>query len=206
MIGTLDKGTIYKGTLNKKTLYKDSLLKGISDGGGGGGVEFKTSIYAIDGAYIRTLENEFRYGYYIDISFYASSGIENGRTIFASQSNGGTGYKRIFKDTVSYVAKLKVGTSYEDTEVGTILSNSDNIFDDINMSRNTSYNLLYYQIFSSSPSNDKIKIHYIRIKDSSKTLLAELKPAIVNGESGMYDTVTQTFYGNANSVGSLVCE
>lgn len=185
---------------------KNSMLLANMLSGKGGGVEFKTSIYAIDGAYIRTLENEFSYGYYIDLSFYASSGIENDRPIFASQSSAGTGYKRIYKDTVSNVAKLKVGTNYSQMEVGIILSESDNIFDDINMSRNTIYPLLYYQIFSSSPSNDKIKIHYIRIKDSSKNLLADLKPAIVNGESGMYDTVTETFYGNTNSVGSLVCE
>lgn len=53
--------------------------------------------------------------------------------------------------------------------------------------------------------NDFVKMKEI-ILYKGNDIVADLKPAIVNGKSGMYDTVTETFYGNANSVGSLVCE
>ena len=53
--------------------------------------------------------------------------------------------------------------------------------------------------------NDFAKIKEIVLYKGNDTI-SDLKPAIVNGKSGMYDTVTETFYGNANSVGSLICE
>lgn len=53
--------------------------------------------------------------------------------------------------------------------------------------------------------NDFMKIKEI-VLYKGNDIVADLKPAIVSGESGMYDTVSETFYGNANSVGSLVCE
>ena len=59
----------------------------------------------------------------------------------------------------------------------------------------------YFQNFM----NDKVKIQNIVLYNGN-TEVANLVPAIVNGESGMYDTINEQFYGNANSVGSLVCE
>lgn len=61
-----------------------------------------------------------------------------------------------------------------------------------------------FKLFEASSSIIAFKI--IEIKDQNDNLIAELKPATVNGENGMYDTIGQQFYGNANSVGSLVCE
>ena len=52
--------------------------------------------------------------------------------------------------------------------------------------------------------------NYAKMKEiilyKGNDIVADLKPAIVNGESGMYDTINEQFCGNANSVGSLVCE
>ena len=57
---------------------------------------------------------------------------------------------------------------------------------------------------------DKFLNDFAKIKEivlyKGNDIIADLKPVIVNGESGMYDTVTETFYENANSVGSLICE
>lgn len=59
----------------------------------------------------------------------------------------------------------------------------------------------YFQNFM----NDKVKIQNIVLYNGN-TEVANLVPAIVEGESGMFDTINEQFYGNANSVGSLVCE
>jgi hypothetical protein len=65
-----------------------------------------------------------------------------------------------------------------------------------------------YNIYNNSFNgyiNDYVKMKEI-ILYKGNNIVADLKPAIVNGERGMYDTIEQKFYGNANSVGSLVCE
>lgn len=54
-------------------------------------------------------------------------------------------------------------------------------------------------------SNDTFAIETVKFYNGSQ-LVNEFRPAIVNDECGMYDTVTGIFHRNANSTGSLICE
>ena len=107
--------------------------------------------------------------------------------------NGGYNYS----DSVNQLL-----SSYQDTSKKSF----DLTFNNIVQNPDNTNITIFCVIGSGGYLNNICAFSLIQLFDSSDNLLHELKPAIVNGESGMYDTVTKTFYGNANSVGSLVCE
>lgn len=187
------------------------------------GVEFKTSIYATGNAYIQT-----------DISANDDYKIKITGTIRTqTYTNAGSNY---FLDgayapsqltgTIAFIGYnpgnknvsicLRSGNnqaSYEATYKNDIIVGSNGTVTQPNYTLSLEHTIPYNKNFGifrcedkNNYSNDLVAISLIEIKDQNDNLLHKLKPAIVNGESGVYDTVTKTFYGNANSVGSLVCE
>lgn len=52
-------------------------------------------------------------------------------------------------------------------------------------------------------SISKVKFYSYKVWDSLGTLLMDLRPTIYQGEAGMWDVVSNQFYGNANSSGTL---
>lgn len=189
----------------------------------GGGVEYKTLVYATDNAYIQT-----------DISANDDYKIKITGTIKTqTYTNAGSNY---FFDgayfsfnltgTIAFIGYnpgnknvticLRSGNnqaSYQATYKNDITVGSNGTVTQPNYTLSLEHTIPYNKNFGifrceneNNYSNDLVAISLIEIKDQNNNLIAELKPAIVNGESGMYDTVGQQFYANANSVGSLVCE
>lgn len=204
--------------------------------GSGGGVEFKSKVFATDDAYIQTdfnlnnvakirisgnLENynwnnfsgTYSRWYQVFGSLKYSEGVGIG-TIFAIEYH--FEYNPAQRKLNAYLGSFSGGNFFSDSVSSLLAQGTDT-------TPKTTFDLTYSNI-TQNPDNTNIKIFkgivygtdtyindfcafsLIQLFDSSDNLLHELKPAIVNGESGMYDTVTETFYGNANSVGSLVCE
>ena len=198
------------------TIKKGSLVKNTGGSGGGGNVEFKTSIYATDNAYIQT-DISMNENYKIRVTGKRNKSYNSTNYLYifgGSKSSGsyplGTDCYFSYSSGASknVVAILTYnGTGYPPTSSASHYFGSDDF--DLSLNAYTN-NTVSFTIFCSNSINgflnDYVSLSLIEIKDQNDNLLHELKPAIVNGESGMYDTVTQTFYGNANSVGSLVCE
>lgn len=179
----------------------------------GGGVEFKTSIYATDGAYIQTdinISNVTKIrAKGENISYQAQSGSRR----FVCQAvdvnsgyNGISVYIGYYNNPTIQVTLAFFQNSYSASKSSYENLINENTFDLIlNNFTFTTPVVNTFSIFKDAIYG-QINFELFEFYDQNDNLLHELKPAIVNGESGMYDTVTETFYGNANSVGSLVCE
>ena len=59
---------------------------------------------------------------------------------------------------------------------------------------------------SSNPNNKRgnAYIYSFKIYDETDTILMSLRPATLNGEPGLYDEVSQSFFGNVAESGSLI--
>lgn len=196
----------------------------------GGGIEFKTSIYATGNAYIQT-DISANADYKINIVgnvlvdtytdqgshyFFGANNPDQSPSYYLTGTLAFIGYNpntsipgiglRSANNVAGYNAPYK-----QDINIG---SSGGHISAPYHFTLSLSHTVAYDKNFrvlsdwqhADRKTNNMISIELIEIKDQNDNLIAELKPAIVNGESGMYDTVTETFYGNANSVGSLVCE
>lgn len=188
-----------------------------------GGVQFKTSIYATDNAYIQT-DISANADYKIRVKGQLTQYFTDGSKTFCflgsiyydtygkyTGTQFSVGYNPNISRNVISLRSYNNRYIYEptysnDISVSTILRPYSF---DCTLNNTIPYNTNFV-IFALSDftykSNDCIYIELIEIKDQNDNLIAELKPAIVNGESGMYDIIEEKFYGNANSVGSLVCE
>lgn len=191
--------------------------------GSGKKVEFKNYVYAIDNAYIET-DIKLNENYKISIKGKTKVSVTS-QIIFFMAGSGSVSYwngtrAMLYLEGSSrycYLNNLSIGNLYSinsgTTDNVRVFTGTNGAYANdftISLSRTntkTNYNLfLFFNNVESIYSNDNLKIKLIEIKDQNDNLIHEIKPAIVNGESGVYDTVTETFYGNANSVGSLVCE
>ena len=230
---------IKKGVGLNFAAYKTGIVKSsglnfaADDNGGGGNVEFMTSIYSIGQAYIDT-------------------GIDN-TTIFGLRVKGRmrvdnySGYKQQiicgYIDYSSYTSQsdlscyvYAIGSPAPEQYWKTSVTIKDNITSDnvqvagsngtitvfdfdlklVSVDTTKTKKQFSYKIFTGERDNQSgtffaytdgvVALEVVELYDISGNMIAELKPAIVNGENGMYDTIGQQFYGNANSSGSLVCE
>ena len=192
---------------------------------GGGGVEFKTSIYATGNAYMVISPNiTTKYGFKIvgtlldttSTSFsYRTPTIVGFRKSSSNPTGWCNGSFLFIANSKQKYVRVGYGGGTEEIELinsdGTVIA-TDFSIEKKNLETPPTNNkcglLADYFDYNNSFSNflnNTAKVKQIIIYDGD-TEVANLLPAIVNGESGMYDTVTETFYGNANSVGSLVCE
>lgn len=189
----------------------------------GGGVEFKTYCYALNNGYIQT-DISANADYKIRVKGQLTQNFTDSSKTFVflggiyydmygkyTGTRFSVGYNPNLSSNVISLRSFNNKYIYEPTysnEINVSTTVRPYSFDGT-LNNTVPYNTNFV-IFASSDfvynSNDYIYIELIEIKDQSDNLLHELKPAIVNGESGMYDTIEQKFYGNANSVGSLVCE
>lgn len=199
----------------------------------GGGVEFKTSIYSVGEAYIDTgIDNATIYGLRVKGRMRVNSYSGYKQQIicgyidyssYTSQSDLSCYVSAIGSPAPGQYWKTSVTIKDNITSDSVQVAGSDGIitvFDfDVKLVSNDTTKTkkqFSYKIFTGERDNQGgtffaytdgvVALEVIEIYDVSGNMIMELKPAIVNGESGMYDTVTETFYGNANSVGSLVCE
>lgn len=185
----------------------------------GGGVEFKTSIYSQGEAYIDTMLSDID-GYNIEAivtNYPGSSGPTSNYVVGAL--TGSSGHQ------IGNCMNISYHPTYGSIFSCNYFNNSfANIYRMVNLSTKpqevslnllqipqaTAYGLNVFVFAGNINGNPMYFCNVIKIKNlqlfKGSIKVAELKPAIVNGESGMYDTVTETFHGNANSVGSLVCE
>jgi len=179
------------------------LLSMLMSSSGGGNVEFKTSIYTEGNAYIS-----------LDLSSLRGQSVKcrlKGECLNFSELYYLFGFSSgsQYDSYASYFYNGSVSVAGSSQAVSISSPNFDLTGNAVTM--NNGY-LSDFRLFSWKYSstinftNGKCKFSLFEILDSNDNILHQLKPAIVNGESGMYDTVTETFYGNANSVGSLVCE
>lgn len=199
----------------------------------GGGVEFKTSIYSQDNAYINTgIANTNIYGLRVKGSVRVNSYTGHQQQIicgYIDYSSSGANISCFVNSTIGG----SVPTNYREVKISIKEGNTER--DNIQIANNSgiimvnTFDLKFidttntgtkeqfeYKIFTGNRANQGgsfieftngvVALEIVELYDISGNMIAELKPAIVNGESGMYDTITETFYGNANSVGSLVCE
>lgn len=185
----------------------------------GSEVEFKTNIYSQGNAYIDTMLTDID-GYNIEaiVLDYPTS-IGSTSDFIVGALSGSSGHQTGNVINISYhpnygsmLSCNYYNNSYAnvDTRVSLYTKPQEVTINIPNITQATAQDLNVF-IFAGNINGtamyfcNKIKIKNLQLfKESIK--VAELKPAIVNGENGMYDTVTKTFYGNANSVGSLVCE
>ena len=170
---------------------------------GGGEAKFKTSIYTEGNAYIS-----------LDLSHLQSQSIKcrlKGECLNFSELYYLFGFYSgaQYDSYQSFFDNGSVSVAGSSQAVSISSPNFDLTGNAITMSSSYLSDFRLFSWKSGSTINftsGKCKFSLFEILDSNDNILHQLKPAIVNGESGMYDTVTATFYGNANSVGSLVCE
>lgn len=184
----------------------------------GGGVEFKTSIYATGGAYIVT---PFTFGEIYGIK--AKGSVTSWLTVsdetypmIAGYVSGNYTQKRgvcLIKNSGNKCVSININ----DNIVQSV--NNESIFDLTNQqSSPVGVNNYAFPIFAQNSSGSSflpltkwstygsVKLEEIVLFNQNLNKIAHFKPAIVEGESGMYDTINEQFYGNANTVGSLICE
>ena len=199
-----------------------SKLLSMMMGSGGGGVEFKTYCYAQNNGCI-LIDKEFDgfrvVGTLINTEESASGGYKNyyiaGATASSSQPSYWLG---AFIQMPNNQKQKNIVIGYLGGSISEELVSADGtvVKTDFDYERKSysSYTIAKCGIFANyriyNNTFDFFMNDFVKIKEivlyKGNDIVADLKPAIVNGESGMYDTVTETFYGNANSVGSLVCE
>ena len=175
----------------------------------GGGIEFKTAVVSTGNAYISV-------PLYQDVKRIDIEGTTTNTTLYSKQyfvqlyktysgSYNYTGYNILNEISLSgglAVNYIKVNIfSYGGGSDIAILSSSSSKNFNVSYTFENAFNVVYKFELALGGKTKSVKIY-----NSSNVLLGEFLPAIVNGESGMYDTVGQQFYTNANSVGSLVCE
>ena len=200
---------------------KNSMLLANLMSKSGGGVEFKTYCYALNngcilidkevngfrviGTLLNTTESTDTYkSYYIAGTTRSSSMPSYWLGAFIWLPNNQ-------KQKLVAIGYMGGNTSDELVNADGTIVKTDFDFERKSYS---SYNISACGIFANSNiynnTFDTFINNYAKMKEiilyKGNDIVADLKPAIVNGESGMYDTIGQQFYGNANSVGSLVCE
>ncbi len=202
------------------------LLSVLMSSSGGGGIKFKTYCYALNNGccLIEDLTvNGFKVkGKLIDTSSISNSN-RNLYIVGGSQYTSNPSYwTGCFLSMTANSQKKTISIGYMGGSTGEqLVDSSGNIIKtDFEYSRinfNTGYSLTKFCLFAylkgyktqdnvfENFMNDKIKVQNIVLYNGN-TEVANLIPAIVKSESGMYDTINEQFYGNANSVGSLVCE
>lgn len=185
----------------------------------GGGVEFKTSIYSQGNAYIDTMLSDID-GYNIEaiVLDYPTSSDPTSNNVVGALV-GSTGQRTGNSISISYHPTYgSIFTcDYSNNSFANVYSMvslhtkpQEVSFNSLQIPQATASGLNVF-VFAANIGGDPMYFcNVIKIKNlqlfKGSVKVAELKPAIVNGESGVYDIVTETFYGNANSVGSLVCE
>lgn len=175
----------------------------------GGGVEFKNAIYPSGSAYISL-------PLYQDLKKIEISGVVTNTAQYARQTfvlfykQYSSAYSYEGYSIQSYI-RVSAGMGYRDINFNNF--NYSSTISTVNLSSLTSndFNVTATLTEAINIVNEfKVvmdgKTKSIKLYNSNDVLIGELLPAIVNGENGMYDTVGQQFYTNANSVGSLVCE
>lgn len=181
------------------------------------GIEFKNYCYALNNAYIQT-DISLNENFNVRVAGKRNKSYTSATSLFLFGASGASGsYTLGTNCTFSYssgigqssVAILTYdGTGYPPSGSTRHYFGANDF--DISLSNVYYNNTVSIIMFCSRHIdyflNDYVFISLIEIKDLSDNLIVELKPAIVNGENGMYDTVGQKFYGNTNSVGSIVCE
>lgn len=188
----------------------------------GGGVEFKTYCYALNNAtcLIDLGSNNLLAGIYVKGTLTTNYPSTTGWKVMCGGASSSTQYIDSFLSFNNLSTKnteVKTGnaggfntetlidssgniikTDFESSKKGmnTMTGSKIGIFAQYSNYNNT---FMYYV-------NDFVKIKNIVLYDINDNEIANLVPAIVNGENGMYDTINEQIYGNANSVGSLICE
>lgn len=175
----------------------------------GGGIEFKTAVVSTGSAYISV-------PLYQDVKRIDIEGTATNTTLYSKQTFLQTYY--YYSSSYSYNGygiNCEIGTSagqrqytmnlysfsYGGNSNLAQLSSSRSADFNVSAVFENAFNLVHLFLLAFGGKTKKVKIY-----NSNNVLLGEFLPAIVNGESGMYDTIGQQFYANANSVGSLVCE
>lgn len=197
------------------------------------GVKFKTSIYSQDNAYINTgITNTNIYGLRVKGSVRVNSYTGHQQQIicgYIDYSSSGANISCFVNSTIGGT----VPTNYREVKIsikeGNIERDNIQIADNSGIIKVNTFDLKFidttntgtkgqfeYKIFTGNRANQGgsfieftngvVALEIVELYDISGNMIAELKPAIVNGENGMYDTIGQKFYGNSNSVGSLICE
>lgn len=175
----------------------------------GGGIEFKTAVVSTGNAYISV-------PLYQDVKRIDIEGTATNTELYSKQNflqayktyYGGynyTGYYILNEVSLSggkHVNYIKITNfSYGGSSDIATLSSSSSADFNVSYTFENAFNVVHRFKLALAGKTKSVKIY-----NSNNVLLGEFLPAIVNGESGMYDTVGQQFYTNANSVGSLVCE
>lgn len=189
--------------LKEVKMYVDGTLFWEAVSFGGGGIDFKTSIYTLGNAYI-SLDLSSLQGQSVKCRLKGEC-LDFSNLYYLFGYSSGSSYNSY--QAYFYNGSVEVGDNSQAVSV------SSPSFDITGQAKTMNNNYLSdFRLFSwkygstINFTSGKCKFSLFEILDSNDNILHQLKPAIVNGESGMYDTVTETFYGNSNSVGSLVCE
>lgn len=180
--------------------------------GSGGGVEFKTRIYSQNNAYI--ILNIYANGIRVKGSVKTIKYGPIAHTIVGYRYSDNSQYT-IANLSYGYNSKtcnLSIGSQNNIQNTQLINSAGEIIQENFDVTRKnlvgwTNWGILAQNYYGNYDNffNDVGRIELITLFQNNNEVV-NLVPAIVNGESGMYDTIGQKFYGNANSVGSLVCE
>ena len=175
----------------------------------GGGIEFKTAVVSTGNAYISV-------PLYQDVKRIDIEGTATNTEMYSKQTFVTTYY--YYSGSYSYNGygiNCEIGTSagqkaykinlysfsYGGSSTITTFPSSYSADFNVSVVFENAFNPVHLFRLAVAGKTKSVKIY-----NSNDVLLGEFLPAIVNGESGMYDTVGQQFYANANSVGSLVCE
>ena len=179
----------------------------------GGGIKFKTSIYATDNAYIlldRITANGIRVKG--NIKTIKTGPATHTIVAFRTSSTSFT-MANISYQYNSIVCNLTMGSQNNISNTQLINSSGQIVLENFDVTKKNmttfyaKWGILCQNNNGSIDSyfNDVGRINLITLLYNDNEV-ANLVPAIVNGENGMYDTINEKFYGNANSVGSLICE
>lgn len=221
--------TSYLGSLTKPSISNASgltvhslstvYLGSAVDPESGGGVEFKTSIYSQGEAYIDTMLSDID-GYNIEaivLDYPTSSGPTSNYVVGALNGNTGNQTGNNIRITFHPTYGPIFASSYFNNSYANIYSQvslhtkpQEVSLNSLQIPQATASGFSVLVFAGNINGNPMYFCNVIKIKNlqlfKGSIKVADLKPAIVNGESGMYDTINEQFYGNTNSVGSLVCE
>lgn len=187
----------------------------------GGGVQFKTYCYALNNGCI-LIDKEVNGFRVIGTLINTSESVNTYKSYYIA---GGQKYSSNPSYWLGAFIWLPNNQKQKDVAIGYLGGNTSEelvsadgtiIKTDFDFERKSysSYTITACGIFANyniyNNTFDTYINNYAKTKEivlyNGNNIVVDLKPAIVNGESGMYDTIEQKFYGNANSVGSLVCE
>lgn len=208
-------------------LRSSMILANMMSDNSGNDIQFKNYIYALNNGYIDTGINSgitsIRIkGKWLKSSYSSSTQIYFFGNLSQQSIAGGTyrtgvlGFGRYESNRVTTFLNSYSNTSgttstakqynSEQSSSDITIPSFDITQDRVYFASGNSFRILGSRnVGSTMCSNDTFGIELVEFYNNGE-LVNQFKPAIVNNEHGMYDTVTQTFLGNANSVGSLICE